>query len=208
MTLDELLGGPFDTVFDIGGNVGDFAELARKQWPAATITSFEPLPKVAAANRRRAERRWWVENVAISHDHGTAEIGFCVNQHSASTMQKPGGVRRELFGIRDRFEQVQVRTAPLDAYIGLTAPDRRLLVKIDVEGHEGSVMIGAPRVLAVADTVIVEVQQDPDIFLGSPDPHQVDNFLGGYGLRFAGVLDAFKAPDGRVLQFDGVWRRP
>ena len=131
----RLLGAePYDSVFDVGGNVGDFAELARQTWPAARVTSFEPLPEIADVQRDRSNGRWWVEPVAISGGRGTVTMHRCDNQHTASTLQEPGTARAEHFGIRDKFTSVQVATAPLDDY--LRHADGRLLVKIDVEGHE------------------------------------------------------------------------
>jgi FkbM family methyltransferase len=201
----DALGGPYDTVFDVGGNVGDFSEQARAYWPAARIVSFEPVPVLAKANRQRAAGRWTVEQAAISNEHGTADIYYCENQHSASTMQEPGPLRRERLGIRDRHTKIGVITRPLDDW--LDEVDGRLLVKIDVEGHEQQVLEGALLVLARAATVVVECQQDPTIFLGSPEPRLVDALLEASGLQFAGVVGAFADRDGRVLQFDGIWQR-
>jgi FkbM family methyltransferase len=194
-----------DAILDVGGNVGDFAELARRRWPDALLTSFEPIPELAKANRKRANGRWVVERIALSSHRGVGTLRQCVNQHSASTMQEPGTLRREAFGIVDRFEPLEVRTAMLDDY----ADRRRLLtlVKIDVEGHEGSVILGARATLAHAAAVIVEVQQDPEIFLDSWPASKVDGVLRQHGLRFAGILDALREPRGRIVQFDGYWRR-
>jgi FkbM family methyltransferase len=193
-----------DAILDVGGNVGEFAELARRRWPDALITSFEPIPELAKANRKQANGRWVVERVALSSSRGSATLHRCINQHSASTMQPPGTLRREAFGIVDRFEPLEVRTAMLDDY----ADRRRLrtLVKIDVEGHEGSVLVGAGETLKLASGVIIEVQQDSTIVAGAWAPYMVDGYLKQHGLRFAGILDALREPRGRIVQFDGLWR--
>lgn len=201
----DLLGGPFGSVFDVGGNIGEWAESARRLWPDARLTSFEPLPGAVNAHRERAAGRWLVEQVAISDRGGTSSIQFCENQHTASSMQDKGAARFEHFGIRDRHTWVPVKTAPLDSY--LSHMWGRLLVKIDVEGHEREVLAGATGVLEVASTVVIEVQNDPTVYLGAPDAAEVDWMLRARGLRFAGVCGAGLAPDGTVLQFDGVWRR-
>jgi FkbM family methyltransferase len=211
LTLDQILGGPFDTVLDVGGNVGDFAEQAATLWPGARIISFEPLLHIAAVNEARAHRtpsepaRWQVETVAVSSGHGRAEILYNVAQPSASTMQQPGSVRRNLFRIEDRWEPIEIVTAPLDDW--LQDVTGRLLVKIDVEGHEGSVIFGGRRVLERAATVVCEVQNMPGVFAQGVLPVYVDNALQRCGLRFHGVLDVLHAPDGSIVQFDGIWRR-
>lgn len=205
MTFDDLLGGPFDTVFDVGGNVGDFAENATKLWPTARVYSFEPVPTLAQANRQRSRGRWDTIELAVSDHSGRDEIHFCINQHSASTMQQPGSARREQFGIVDCFETVEVSAQRLDTFSHYARG--RLLVKIDVEGHEAEVIGGAGKTLSRANTVVCEVQQDPTIFEDAFNAAQIDNELALCGLRFAGILDAFKNPAGAVVQFDGIWRR-
>lgn len=206
MIATPHLAGKFGAVFDVGGNVGDFAAQARSLWPDARITSFEPVPALAKANRERAGGRWFVEPVAISNREGRAMIHVCLNQHSASTLQKPGTLRQQAFGIIDVFEDVEVKTRPLDAYSHLSDGER-LLVKIDVEGHERQVIAGAERVLGRAAVVVCEVQEDREIFVDAPPAETVDALLRRHGLHFAGIADAFKEPSGRVVQFDGVWVR-
>lgn len=202
-----LQGSPFDCVLDVGGNIGLFSEEAHAAWPDATIFSFEPLPGAAQANRERAAGRWTVYECAVGEHADTLPLRFCVNQHTASTMQAPGTARRKHFGIADRFETLLVDVQPLDRFFPLVERCESLLVKVDVEGHELQVLKGARRTLDHAVTVVCEVQQDPAIFLGSPAPWTVDGLLRRHGLRFAGCADAFMAPDGELLQFDGVWSR-
>lgn len=203
MRVDDL--GPFDSVLDVGGNVGEFAELCRVTWPACTVTSFEPLLHVADANKRRANGRWWVEPVAISDRGGEATLRYCRNQHSASTMMQPGGLRRREFGIVDRFEELVVPTRPLDDYLGLLAG--RTLLKVDVEGHEAQVLAGGENVLRGVEVVLLEVNQATDIFVGSPPVQWLDEELRRHGLFFAGVLATQLTPRGELVQFDGVWAR-
>jgi FkbM family methyltransferase len=206
--IENLPGAPFDLVFDVGGNVGDFAEAAVLAWPDAKVLSFEPLPQAAHASRMRSQGRWSVYELGISEYPDDVNLWFCMNQHSASTMQAPGTARREHFGIADKHEAVRVHVDPLDRYLDFIEGRQRVLVKIDVEGHEMHVLKGARRVLSLTSTVVCEVQQDPSIFLGSPSPHQVDVELRRHGLEFAGLADAFgTSPPPRVLQFDGIWTR-
>lgn len=204
----NLPGAPFDLVFDVGGNVGDFAEAAALAWPDAKVLSFEPLPQAAHASRQRSQGRWSVYELGISEYPDEVNLWWCVNQHSASTMQAPGTARREHFKIEDRHEVVRVHVDPLDRYLTFIEGRQRVLVKVDVEGHEMHVLRGARQVLSLATTVICEVQQDASIFLGSPSPHAVDAELRRHGLEFAGLADAFgTSPPPRVLQFDGIWTR-
>jgi FkbM family methyltransferase len=203
VTFDEL--GPFDSVLDVGGNVGEFAELARRTWPGAQLTSFEPLPRAADENRKRSRGRWWVEQVAVSSTTGVGVLHYCVNQHTASTMQEPGTARRERFGIVDRFDDVGVKTYRLDRFERNV--EGRCLLKIDVEGHELEVLHGAGRLLDRISCVVCEVNQDPHVFEGAPPPSVIDDELRTHGLFFCGVLAVQLDRAGAVVQFDGAWSR-
>lgn len=207
--MNELLlpGEPFDAVLDVGGNVGEFAELAVTRWPGARVVSFEPIPQLAKVNRLRAGERWDVVTAAISRQDGWANLYVCENQHSASTMQEPGTARRREFGLVDQWQPLRVPTHTLDFHLPELAGRNRLLVKIDVEGHEGDVLAGAAGVLELATTVIVEVQNDPAVFVDAPEVWVVDTMLRERGLQFCGLTGVLQGRTGRVLQFDGVWTR-
>lgn len=202
----DLIGGPFDSILDVGGNSGDFAETARLTWPNAWLTSFEPLPDLCELQQLRAGNRWQVEEVAISDRRGMAVLNYCANQSAASSLLPFGPVRREHFGIEDRLQPLQVRTALLDDYLD-EAVQGALLVKIDVEGHERQVLLGGGRVLEAAETVVIEVQNDPGCFLGAGRPYALDSLLRKRGLYFAGLADCFLSPSGRALQFDAIYQR-
>lgn len=208
----DLLGGPFDSVLDVGGNLGDFAEAARDAWPDAWVTSFEPLPEIAEAQTLRARGRWQVEEIAISDVRGTATLYHCLNQHAASSLQPLGPARAGYFQLQDRLQAIEVRTTVLDDYLyedasTPSAVTGSLLIKVDVEGHERQVLMGAEQTLARADTVMIEMQNDAGVFEGAAPPALLDGILARAGLRFAGLADCFLAPTGRVLQFDAIYRR-
>jgi FkbM family methyltransferase len=198
--------GPFDEVLDVGGNVGSFADLCRCEWPAARVTSFEPLPGAAKANRQRAGGRWLVVKTAVGDHAGIATLHYCLNQHSASSLHEVGPVRRDRFGIRDRFEDVSVSIDTLDRLAPPPPRPGRLLVKIDVEGHELHVLRGAVDTLARTAVCVVELNQAP-CFQGAPPVQVVDDELRQHGLCFAGIVGVQLDPLGEPVQFDGVWAR-
>lgn len=199
--------GPFDSVLDVGGNVGQFAELSRELWPTAMLTSFEPIPALAAANEARARGRWVVEAVALGRDPGTAELSACLNQPSASTMLIPGPARRQRFGISDRWSIIEVQVRTLDQYRE-RAPGR-CLVKLDVEGFEGAAIWGGMELLSGLEpgSVVIAECNEPDVFAGAPSPGQIDRTLRELGLFFHSVIGCLVDPRGEVVQFDGVWQK-
>lgn len=217
VALDDtaaIVGGPFDVILDIGGNVGAWAERAHRAWPQARIYSFEPVAELAAENARRAlaagdgRPAWQTYCLGISDRRTVLMMNVCTSFGEASTLQVPGSYRRKRLGVRDTFTQRPVTVAPLDDLLAYVAGDDLLLVKIDVEGHEGKVIAGGGELLARADCVVCEVNVDETIFYGATaGPQEVHAFLLAHGLEMVGAVGAFTGPDGRVAQLDGVWRR-
>ena len=200
-----MMGGPYASVLDVGGNIGDFAKAAYLRWPDAQIVSFEPLSDVAQENFQRAQGRWQVSSIALGASNNRAAMRKHKHATAVSTLMEPGSARAGL-GIEDEGEARTVNLAPLDDFLDLIVPP--CLLKIDVEGYELHVLQGATHALDRIDTVVVEVQNDPHIFEGSPSVDEIDGILNYHGLRFTGLAGAYLNPrTDQVMQYDGVWTR-
>lgn len=201
----SMLGGPYASVLDVGGNIGDFAKAAYLRWPGARITSFEPLADVANYNRVRGQDRWHVETVGLGRDRARLPINRNVNASAVSTLLRPGHARADL-GLTDEWAPGTIDIVPLDDYLERIV--RPCLLKIDVEGYELAVLKGADAVLRQVDTVVIEVQNDPDIFVGAPTVRDLSVVLDCYDLRLTRIAGAYTNPDTEaLLQYDGVWTR-
>lgn len=144
LAVSELLvrlAQPGDTVLDIGGNIGYMASiLAWAVGPTGTVHVFEPHPKLLPRLRGNLDRLNGVANVvlhpvALSDHNGEAQLvipeGFDKNQGIA------------------RIDE--------SAKNGVTIPCRRLddeitatritVAKIDIEGHEETMLHGTDRIL-------------------------------------------------------------
>jgi FkbM family methyltransferase len=204
--LPDWIGDRADVVYDVGGNVGMFAQAMVTRWPRLELVSFEPQPECAEQNEARAAGRWQVVRTPLgSRDE---ELDFLANigDSLASSFRHPGPVRGRDFGVVDQLERRRVRVRVLDE---LVAEDRRpCFVKVDVEGFELEVLQGAARTLDRAVAVLVEVQNDPECFEGSPSVLEVVEWLDLHhrAFRLARILDVLCAPKtGRPLQWDGLF---
>ena len=145
--LFRRLVTPGSTVFDVGANAGYFSLLSCQL--GAVVRSFEPNPNVRAMLERSASLQSSdIEIVAAAcSDHeGTLPLYLSNPTNTgASSLTRPTA------------NHVDVDLIALDDYARRTdaRPD---LIKIDVEGHEYEVLVGARGLLeTIRPTVIAEV---------------------------------------------------
>lgn len=149
--LVDCLCRPGADALDVGANDGSYIHYLRRHVPR--IVAFEPMPKLVEALREKFPRGVKVEPVALSDRKGRVELGMPVVD----------GVAIE--GCCTVSDQA---LATYPDHVGIEVPMDRLdnvyrgdagFIKIDVEGHEHSVLQGArgtiercrPRVLVEAE---------------------------------------------------------
>lgn len=138
-------------VVDVGGNRGIYAY---KLWRlGCTVEVFEPNPACCAILEAwgRGKRRVQLHHVALSSENGEANLHIPVDdagvEHDASASIEHGFTA-------DRAQTVATRTLDSFEYEDVS------LIKIDVEGHERSVLAGAERTIRACDpALLVEIEQ-------------------------------------------------
>jgi FkbM family methyltransferase len=133
-------------VFDIGANVGVYSLLAADANPTASVHAFEPTPSTHAAlldniRLNRLEGRIVANGVALGRERGQAFLNECLGSDGLNDGMN--------FISRDaRPERVTtVDVLTLDDYCAERGIDRIDALKMDVEGGELDVLVGASRLL-------------------------------------------------------------
>jgi FkbM family methyltransferase len=140
------------TVYDVGANIGYFTLLAaRFAGEGGHVIAFEPVPAIAELVREAAQRssladRVSVRTEAVARTPGTEALYVVADgswSHLASR-GNPGGA----------VQTIDVPVTTLDAVLagGAPPPD---VIKLDVEGSEGDVLLGAQRLLRTHRPVVV-----------------------------------------------------
>lgn len=159
-------------VIDVGGNKGLYAFylscLARK------VYVFEPNPICLKQMARIERRNMVIHNLALSNHSGNAIMRFDPNNTGIGTIE---GVNQldQYSGVQKVVER-SVRIRPLDD-LGLKNIS---FMKIDVEGHEPSVLRGATRLLEKEKPVLlieIERRHNPHSF------EEVEHLLAKFGYR-------------------------
>jgi FkbM family methyltransferase len=130
------------TVIDAGANVGNWADSALRHLPVSRIFCFEP-SKTAFENltaRFEGNRNVLCVNLGLSDQNRQVTLFSDVKGSGLSSVYSR---RVEHFGIKfDSKEDIEVIT--LDSWIG-DQPEKiePSILKLDVEGHELAVLVGA-----------------------------------------------------------------
>ncbi|HKH93424.1 MAG TPA: FkbM family methyltransferase [Gemmatimonadaceae bacterium] len=134
-------------VLDVGANVGDFSRQVKAAAPSARVFAFEPHPAIFPRTQAAAKASGFEAIHAgcggerghlTLYDYSDARAG---SQH-ASLYQ---GVIEGLHGAPAAAHDVEIVT--VDDFLRERSIEHVLLLKIDTEGHEASVLRGARRAI-------------------------------------------------------------
>ncbi|MEZ4452981.1 MAG: FkbM family methyltransferase [Nannocystaceae bacterium] len=136
---------------DVGANLGVYTYVARPH--ASRVYAVEPHPGMAAALRRHFAGDVEVLELALSDERGSVDL--FIPRHEGGDLASRASLEE---GANPGFTQgtVSIERARLD--------DLRLdplaLIKIDVEGHERSVLVGGDETLARdRPALLVEIEE-------------------------------------------------
>lgn len=197
------------TVLDVGANTGQFASAIAALLPDARIYAFEPLPDCYEALRRRMRRsreRFEAFPFAIGDVEGAVTFHRSSFAESSSVLPMDD-LHKQAFPWTAETVPLEVEMRTLDEVVhGLDlAPD--VLLKIDVQGYEHRVLVGAARTLPRIRYVITEVTFEP-LYRGQGSAAETCALLSRHGFQLKGVLEQLACPmDDRILQADLLFAR-
>jgi FkbM family methyltransferase len=202
--------GKATIVLDVGANIGIYSLTAAASNPAACIHAFEPTPEIAATLRDIVRRnrldRVTVHESAVMDADGAANLVRC-----RGTFGSNDGMN---FVLADpRSDTSPIQAVRLDSFCADRGIENIDLMKIDVQGHELTVLAGAGALVGDRiDVVFLELNWNGSQ-TGGPAGECVDLLSGaGYlfstpsawpNLRAAG--DWLRA-ESDVIACSGPWR--
>jgi FkbM family methyltransferase len=172
-----------DTVVDIGANKGYFSLLAANRvGSSGRVISYEPLPRnlldLEATIRAGRHANWIVRPVGISKATGAAVL------HSPVGTGGSGWGTLEPQAM-DRSDDQPIETATLSEEFTRNGLLQIHLLKMDIQGHELSALLGAEDLLHTGRITSLLVEVHPRI-LPAQDVARIFELMAGAG--YAGRL--------------------
>jgi len=140
------------TIFDIGANIGLYSQIFLKENPTTRIIAFEPsqLARASLRNTFADDNRVTIVPIALGKFNGEATLYSNEAGNGLSSLTKR---RVEHFGL-DFTHNENVKIESLDNWNHQDIPVQFL--KIDVEGHELDVLMGALKTLKAVKVIQFE----------------------------------------------------
>jgi len=196
------------TVVDVGANAGQFASAIRCFVPKAQIYSFEPLPDCYEALCHRLAKRGRFEGFCTAVGADNREVTFWRSEFAkSSSVLSMTELHKEAFPWSKGAKEFKVPQCRLDDCLDKMQLAPNVLLKIDVQGYELEVLLGARRLLQRVNYVLVETSFHK-LYQGQALFHQVYEQMRGEGFVYAGNFEQLLSPlDGAILQADSLFVR-
>lgn len=172
-------------VVDVGANIGMYTfEAAKRVGPTGRVIAFEPDPYNFSVLSQRLKKSKYknvtLVNEALSDSNGSTKLYIDECNPGNHSFSQENLYRGRGF--------IQVPTVSLDGYLANERVERVDVIKIDVQGAEGLVFVGAKETLRNNDLKIVMEFWPFGMTQVESDPGEVMGQLGSYGFECK-VLD-------------------
>jgi FkbM family methyltransferase len=186
-------------IIDAGAHLGAFALEARRLFPGARLHMIEPQPACRAPlERLAAEHGFVLHPVAVSAAAGAVRM-ICG--------ETPDTGAHIAWEVNRSRANADVEATTLDHLFAAEAKaDDRILLKLDLQGHELLALQGASATLPLIELVLVEVSFFQQI--GEPTIRQIIAFFdtNGFDLFDIAALSG-RTRDDRLRQGDFIFVR-
>ncbi len=193
-------------VIDVGANEGQHARRLRNQGYTGRLVSFEPLSQAFETLQRNssADPHWQVRREALGDCEQEADLNVAPASDVSSILAATGVSETQDWKGR-LTERITVRR--LDSiFDSIAGRGDHVYLKLDVQGYEKHVLLGAEQVLSRIDLVEMEMSVE-ELYSGESLMPELLQLMAAYGYRLASLKDVYVARNGCVLQYDGIFLR-
>lgn len=205
-TLRNLKKYPFNTIVDIGANRGQFALVARNQFPKAKIISFEPLKEPANLFRKvfLNDPDVILHEIAIGPTENETKMHVS-NADDSSSLLEITDLQNDLFPGTSEKETRTIQVKPLDAVIKKEDIFSPAFLKMDVQGFEREALEGCKTLLPSFMFIYVECSF-VELYAGQSLAPDIIAFLREQGFDLVGIYNLGYDKTGKAIQGDFLFK--
>lgn len=195
-----------DLVIDVGANSGQYFSFLRDEVGyKGKVLSFEPIPRLVAEMRTRADAEWQIEAYALGAADGEAEFNVMAGSQFSSVLA-PAHVAPKLFKeVNQVVERISVKVRTLDSLsreLDLLKQAKSVYLKLDTQGFDLEVLKGATSTLAKVAAVQSELSIR-QIYEGAPAYDEAIRFIQSLGFVLSGMYPNNAGHFPMLVEFDG-----
>jgi FkbM family methyltransferase len=194
-----------DTIFDIGANIGQFGLEMRRVGFKGKIYSYEPVAESFSylEKRVRKDERWTCIKLGLGSQSDELQIGISNNYGLSSSLLPilASHVEESPSSGFIGYEKIQLST--IDREISrLGVFPNKTLFKIDVQGYELEVLLGALNNIKNMAVLLIEVSL-AELYEGTPTLKEILTFFEeNSNHQVINIFRSFSKSNGNLLQVD------
>lgn len=197
-----------ETVIDVGANTGQFSMAVMKVLMPRYSIIIEANPALEGnltKNLSEFNNKRILIN-GIGNIDGTLE--FNVNSNSqVSSFLALGDDRKKMFPNNKVIKSQSIKIKRLDSLLENTIPNKKTLLKIDVQGYEKEVLLGAKETLKKCSWVLIEISFAA-LYEGESSFVEIINFMEKEGFQFLKPLNFHEdRQNANIIEMDALFVR-
>ena len=200
--LDELVKklGKVDNLIDVGSNKGQLSLLVRNYNKKCRIYSFEPQTKFLEIQKKLINYNIKFYDFCLGNKNFKTNF-YITKRKDSSSLLKPIYFKKTKYKIIDK---ININVHKLDSIVNIKTTQKNL-IKLDVQGYEMQVLMGASKLLNKIDYVIVEISTKK-IYHNQINYINILNFLSKKKFKLIKVYNKVKLKD-NIYQADYFFKK-